>query len=477
VVNARSLEGWALLVAGLVWLDFGFEGGALRLLTAGGVGTVGAAMGVATLLLPGDLRVPAYAALSFAVGSIVALLGVPAYGFGNSLGLLAFAVVGALAAGRLSLGQTPPTPGVPAWEPTVPLIAKASLDEALLGSFHLRIRFPRGAELDRVADETVALRARHQELGFLDKPETYHRTPLPLETPRMVGGSHFGVAYEHLSFDSEWEPAFDEPGRERWLRGTANRTAHAYVVRGDPEGPWLVAINGYRMGLPQTDLTLFDPREYHRRLGLNLLIPVLPLHGPRRTGRLSGDGFLDADPVTLCHAEAQAIWDIRRLIGWVRGQGGSRIGVMGFSLGGYNAALLASVEEGLDCAIAGIPVVDFSRILFTHAPLAVQRAFEARGVAEGTLRDVLRPVSPLALDPRVPAAGRAVFGGVVDRIVSPDHPRDLIAHWSTPRHRWYPGGHLTFRLDRGVQRLIREVLSARLGARGEGASGPAAANP
>ena len=133
--------------------------------------------------------------------------------------------------------------------------------------------------------------------------------------------------------------------------------------------------------------------------------------------------------------------------------------------------------EGLDCAIAGIPVADFSRILLTHAPLTVQRGLEARGVEQAALRDVLRPVSPLALDPRVPAAGRAVFGGVVDRIVSPDHPRDLIAHWSTPRHRWYPGGHLTFRLDRGVQRLIREVLVARLGARGDGPSGPAVGDP
>ena len=128
-LNIRSLEGWALVIVGLLWLDFGFEGGVLRLLTAGVVGAVGASMGVATLLLSGDRRVSAYASFSFAIGALVALLGLPVYGVADTLALLGLAVVGVLAAGRLSLGRTPPTPGVPGWEPTLPLISKVALDE------------------------------------------------------------------------------------------------------------------------------------------------------------------------------------------------------------------------------------------------------------------------------------------------------------------------------------------------------------
>ena len=132
---------------------------------------------------------------------------------------------------------------MPVAEDSLALAAKVALDEAVLGSFHLRLSFPVGSELERVVAESHELLEHHAERGYLDKPIAYHREPLPLETPRIQNSRLFGVEYEHLSFDSEWEPEPDEPGRERWLRGTANRTAHAYVVRGDPERPWLVAID------------------------------------------------------------------------------------------------------------------------------------------------------------------------------------------------------------------------------------------
>ena len=58
---------------------------------------------------------------------------------------------------------------------------------------------------------------------------------------------------------------------------------------------------------------------------------------------------------------------MRRLISWLQTQDAPGIGVLGLSLGGYNTALLASVQPGLACAIAGIPATDFSRLLFEHS--------------------------------------------------------------------------------------------------------------
>ncbi|MEE2663632.1 MAG: hypothetical protein VX681_05905 [Myxococcota bacterium] len=461
-----SLEAWVLLAVGLGWITSAGDGGVVRALALGAVGALGSAMGVAALLIPGDRRIPSHAALAFVLGLGVALVGllVFAFGLGEALGLFASATLGLLAAGRLSMSWGVATPGVPAEDGTLAVAAKVAADEALLATFHLRLRLPAGSELRRVVSEAQELRARHGDHGFLEKPLDYHRAPPSLVAPRIESRSRLGIDYEHLRFDSEWEPASDEPGRERWLRGTANRTAHAYVVRGNPERPWLVAINGYRMGMALTDLAVFDPRVYHQRLGLNLLIPVLPMHGPRRIGALSGDGYLDADPVVFHYAEAQAMWDIRRLIGWARAQGGERIGVMGLSLGGYNAALLSSVEPGLSCVIAGIPVVDFSRILTWHSPAGLSAGFAALGMGPATLSETLRPVSPLALPSMVAPEARAVFGGVADRVVPPEHQRDLIDHWGAPRHVWYPGGHLTYMLDPAVRALVHEMLVGHLGA-------------
>jgi dienelactone hydrolase len=99
-----------------------------------------------------------------------------------------------------------------------------------------------------------------------------------------------------------------------------------------------------------------------------VLIPVLPLHGPRRIGRMSGDGFLSGNVLDTIHAEAQAVWDARRLIGWARAEGAPLVGVHGLSLGGYTTALLASLQEGLSCVIAGIPVADLARTFWRHGP-------------------------------------------------------------------------------------------------------------
>ena len=155
------------------------------------------------------------------------------------------------------------------------------------------------------------------------------------------GGS---LAYEHLSFESEYEPHPDEPGRQRWLSYTPNRTAHAWVVRHPgPPRPWLVLNHGFQLGFPLFDFALFAPRFYAEKLGLNLVYPVLPFHGKRKVGRRSGHGLLTGDVLDAVHAEAQAMWDIRRLLAWVRAQGEPLVGVMGLSLGGYNTALLAAL--------------------------------------------------------------------------------------------------------------------------------------
>ena len=72
----------------------------------------------------------------------------------------------------------------------------------------------------------------------------------------------------------------------------------------------------------------------------------------------------------------------------------------------------------------------------------------------------MRVVSPLALEPRIPVERLAIFGGVADRIVPPDHVRDLWEHWQRPRIHWYQGAHVTFRLHSEVGRLVSESLGS-----------------
>jgi hypothetical protein len=270
------------------------------------------------------------------------------------------------------------------------------------------------------------------------------------------------VRYEHLSFESGYEPPSHVPGRERWLDRQANRTAHAWVLRhNDGPRPWLLCIHGYQMGHPAVDLRAFRARRLHRELGLNLVSAVLPFHGPRKTGWRSGDGFITGDYLELLHAEGQAMWELRRILSWIRTQGAPAIGVYGLSLGGYQTALLAALEEDLACAVAGIPATDFTRLAWRHGPQVLVRHAERLGIVRDDVQLLLSVVSPLVLRPRVPHEGRYIFAATADRLVPADQVYDLWLHWERPRIAWFQGSHLSFQWEPEVAACL-DAAFARL---------------
>jgi hypothetical protein len=412
------------------------------------------------LLWPGDLRIPQFTALG---GLLGVPLAVPAFwvaGPGTALALILLSGASFLLGGAMSVRQEPHVEEVPRPVPSMALATQVALDDALLATMQVSLPFPTAADRPRIRSEVHQAREQFEQNGWLEKPAAYHQLPPPLEQVRLRPTRTAGIDCEHLSFESGYAPRSGEPGRERWLGYEANRTGHAWVLRHpSPEPrPWLVCIHGYQMGWPLVDLLAFRPALLHHRLGMNLLLPVLPLHGPRKVGRRSGDGFLAGDFLDTIHAEAQAMWDIRRLLSWVRAQGAAPIGVYGLSLGGYNTALLASLDEDLACVLPGIPATDFTRLVWRHGPPLQIRHGEHHGLVHDEVREVLQVVSPLALKPRVARERRHIYAAVADRLVPADQVRDLWLHWERPQIVWYQGAHLTFRFHRDVQRLVMSAF-------------------
>jgi hypothetical protein len=452
-------EAWLPLLVGLYWLWSAPGHGVPGFVFSVVPGCLLLGSGVAMLLMPGDLRISQFAAIGGVLGVV---LGLPAFfvvGFWHGLLLIAGSAASFLAAGHHTVRLEPLPDEVPLPVETIGLAAQVACDEAILATMLLGTTRPRGEDLTRIPREIDEARARFADAGWLEKPADYHTTPPALTDPELRNASLRGRSYEHLRFESGYEPRAGEPGRERWLSYAPNRNAHAWVLRhAGGDRPWLVCIHGYQMGKPGIDIRAFRPEWLHDQLGINLVLPVQPLHGPRTVFRRSGDGFLGGDILDTVHAEAQAMWDIRRLLSWVRAQGEGPVGVYGLSLGGYATALLACLDEQLACAIPGIPATDFTRLFFRHSPSLQLREGEFHGLVEAHMQEVLRVVSPLALEPRVPRERRYLFAAVSDRLVPADQVRDLWRHWDRPRIEWYQGGHLTFSAHRAVRRLIADAL-------------------
>jgi hypothetical protein len=296
----------------------------------------------------------------------------------------------------------------------------------------------------------------------LAHPEAYHVDPGGPDGVEVRRERSFDQYYEHVSFPSPYAPHDGEPGRERWLAHAPNRRAHAYVLRhAEPGHPWLVCIHGFGMGRAAMDLRAFRARHLHWDLGLNLVLPVLPMHGPRQDpGAQPGEGFMSIDLLDGIHGMAQAAADVRATIRWIRASSGDApVGVYGISLGGFVTALVASLEPGLAGAIAGIPASDLPDLFRRHSPPHVrQRAFAA-GALGHEADAVYSVVAPLVLEPKLPRERLYVFAGSGDRMSTSRQARRLWEHWGRPKMAWYPGGHIGFFLAGNVTRFVTEALT------------------
>jgi len=337
---------------------------------------------------------------------------------------------------------------------------------------NLLVGVPESQHVRRGHQEALAMGAFLRDHGWLEDPTGYHLDPPPLRRPtlevkstRGLGGRH---DYQELSFESEYEPHPGEPGRERWLALENNGTAVAYVLEhSDRDRPWLVATHGFSMGAPTVNIQGLAAQWMHETLGLNVLMPVLPLHGPRSDTRFSGGELLQPDFANVLHLFSQAVWDIRRMVDWIRQRSEQKVGLYGISLGGYTVALTSAFIDDLGCVISGIPAVDFTSLARVNEPW-VLRAYSAELQTDWELiRYVIHPASPLNFQPRVPLDKRFIFAGAADRIARPDQARALWRHWGKPEIEWLSSGHVLASMKDDLKPWVGRVVARNLFEEGE----------
>jgi len=339
-------------------------------------------------------------------------------------------------------------------------------DEAFLAMAMAPSRYPRRADYARVSAELADAMQMLSRRGWITDPSSYHRMPPPLasEDVRTSRGWAMGLGYERIAYESGFSPRTGEPGTERWMGYEPNRRAVAATVRrpddaGGPR-PWLVCVHGFAMGYPFMDFTGLHTAKLHRTLGVNVALPVLPLHGPRKVTRVSGEPFLSFDLMNTVHGFSQAIWDIRRLLSWIRTQGATTIGLYGVSLGAYVVAVLAGIEDGLDAVVAGIPMVDLPALFHEQSPAHIRARSIEHHIIGGPVEEVFAAVSPMSFAPKVPQDRRFIFAGHGDRLALPEHAHRLWEHWERPGISWYWGSHVGYLWSRRVATFLEGSLSA-----------------
>jgi hypothetical protein len=371
---------------------------------------------------------------------------------------------------RHSLKEIPHAPiDLVAKPPTRKVLYLGSgLDLAMSAVWELGAAMRTGVPLETIREQLERACSRYESMGWYERPEEALETPPLLEKAKLYGRRVGGEPLEVMSFDSEFE-AFDPEIAARFGGHERNREARAYLWR-HPHGrtrPALISIHGFGMGDPRIDLRWmrvrgWDMPEVYRSLDIDVAYYILPFHGARASGARSGNGFFNEHPLLTNAAMAQAIWDLRRLTGWLRAQGAPRVGVHGISLGGYVAALFASLEPDLAVAMPTIPAVNFAPLIWRQLPGFRRREWERAGLTPALLERAWFLHQPLHHTPRVAPAARMLVGAFADRITPPHETLRLWEHWEHPQLFWFPGTHLVWRGGDALQMRWGAHLSAHL---------------
>lgn len=338
-------------------------------------------------------------------------------------------------------------------------VVGAAIDRAVVGAMK-RGRYPRRREYRRLATEIG--RAHETYRGVLDQPLAFHRSPPRIEHMVRRRGWFPRLPYEWLSFHSGYAPHPSCAARDRWLSYVPNHTGHAWVLRHpDRDRPWLICLHGLGTGTPWLDFPSFRARHLHHVLGLNLLFPVLPLHGPRRSKGMNRGALLSFELIDTLHGMAQAVWDTRQLINWAREEGATRVGLFGLSVGAYAAALVSALEP-TDAILAAIPVSDVPSLFRRHSPRSIRRRSRRHGLLGDRMREVFGLVSPSSLTPRAPHAHRYIVAGAADRFATTTQAEMLWEAWERPQILWFDGGHISYFWSRQADAFVDRALATSL---------------
>ena len=270
-------------------------------------------------------------------------------------------------------------------------------------------------------------------------PSTFFADPpLPRMRESRVRKLPRGGEVVDLTWDSGWVP-HDLASRDAYLRFEENRIACARLLRHARPSPAMICLHGYRAGVHLFEELAWNARWLYSRLGLDVALLTLPFHALRAPrGRLA-PLFPSMRTGRTVEGFGQAVWDARSLMAWLQARGAPRLGVGGMSLGAYTAALLATVEAGLDWVVLFIPLADLTDVVVEHEAL---RGAEIPVALREAGKRALHLVRPLARAPLVPGERMLVVAGAGDRITAKDtHAARLVEHFGAPLVE-FPGGHL-----------------------------------
>jgi pimeloyl-ACP methyl ester carboxylesterase len=289
--------------------------------------------------------------------------------------------------------------------------------------------------------------------------ESRVRDPRPVQVNREWD-SLDGPRWRELELEGESEGPGGHWGSRRFLS-----TAHIRQTPGP--APFVLLLHGY--AVPQTTYDRWLARQMRMR-GAHTARLDLPYH-LRRTlpGQRSGDGYFSLDPAHIRAVVRQSVEDAAAIVAWARAEVTPNISIVGVSLGGLIATMLAA-QLDLERVVAVAPFCDPAATLSQRPPTPSLRHLGMigndrlswgpdRAAAGEFLQATLAPLVARNFTPRTPGIRITLVRAMQDLVVGADPVTELAAAWQT--ELWtYPHGHMTVMSASGIARRIADQATA-----------------
>ncbi len=276
--------------------------------------------------------------------------------------------------------------------------------------------------------------------GYTRQPETFFSFPetapawtLEEERPCFDGNRQV------ISFVSGYEA--QNPGiRQKYHAFSANRTG--WLVRWihpDAGRKTVLCLHGYMLGEPNQAERMFGVKKLFAA-GLDVALYITPFHWRRAPAQKRRRGiFLQPDNVPMtCECFGQAMYDLESTRLVLQDMGAGDIGLIGASLGGYNAALYVALSGQVHFAALIVPAVSLDGPLgpgSARLPFCVDRDLQKK------IQEVWTFHAPCRLQPRLSVDQLLVVASRGDRLCPFDNVKMLCERWKITNCRFLTGGH------------------------------------
>jgi pimeloyl-ACP methyl ester carboxylesterase len=275
-----------------------------------------------------------------------------------------------------------------------------------------------------------------------DDYQTYRHNPSDLfPAPGRIAVKKRWLAPHRVGF-AEWSwqsvhPLIFNGIQHEYRSHRDNQTALLRTLNLRIKGkPMAILVNGFSSGHHLMERVAWPMREFFR-LGINVSLFALPFHGPR--GHAFPPEWPQQDTAFTIEGFRQAIWDLQIAIRAMREAGASEVGVVGMSLGGYTASLLATVTSDVDFVLSYIPIASVPDVMNDN-DLVPGTGDIQRTLYEG-YREQLVPITPVCRMPKVEPKRVSIISGEFDRLATVKHGKRLADHFGAELVK-FPGGHI-----------------------------------